>query len=368
MKVDEGQAKQRVADAYRLANGSSQLPTEWTERFERLASERTYTAILATALLARSVSSKAEPRILMVRAGPQGYSARHLFTHVIFEECKRLDVPLGTIGREPHNNQPFFGNAQIDEVVRGRVDPGRLPTFDSFVESIDAVGQLSPAQALAAFASFLRFRLRVNPRVRVELEEGSYDLSAIRRELGTFLRTGVEGGRRGEAFVAACLDLWYEHVSVNVKANDPSRHLPGDVGVFKNEAAMRSFDPSAVIFLAEVKEREASDGEILQFAENVAAQGVRRAAYFLLSPRQPSADFQSVADGVWRRHGVSVAVFAGAGQVLADVITLADIPLDEAIAGFVRQMAHRLEEKEAQGGLGEWLAFVDRLKTSAPEH
>ncbi|MGC1185192.1 MAG: restriction endonuclease, SacI family [Candidatus Dormiibacterota bacterium] len=367
MKIDRARALAAFTDAYRMASTSAPLPTEWTERLELLATERTYTAVLVTALLARAVTPDAQPRVLMVRAGMSGYSARGLFTHVVFEECKRLDIPLGTIGREPHNNQPFFGQAEIDDVVRSRVDTVRRPIYDRFVDDIDAAGELTSPQALLAFACFLRLRMKSDSRVRLVLDTGAYDLSVIRGELPTFVLTGNEGGRRGEAFVAACLDLWYEHVRVNIKANDPSRNLAGDVAVFQTAAAMASLDPKGVLFLSEVKEREATDGEMLQFAENVATRGIRRAFYFLLSPAQAAVDLQSVADEVWRRHAVSIAVLAGINQIFTQAITLAETALDEAITEFLRQMAHRLDEKEAESGLVAWRSLVERLTRVASE-
>lgn len=345
-----------------MASSTDPLPQDWLDRFRRLEPEKTYSAILATALLARALDRRADARVLMVRAdaeGHLGYSARGLFTKVIFELCSIKDVSLGTIGREPHNNQPFFGNPIIDARVRTRVDPSNLGRFDYFTECLDAANTLQPEEALPAFAAFLRFRLERGPRTRLaDIEQLELSLPAIREQLGRIVAAGAEGGARGEAVAAAALDIVHDNVQVNAKKNDPSRRWPGDVIVLLGDADLKTEAPAEVLLSAEVKERSASPGEILQFARNLQDARLRRGLCVLLDPHQEVLRTDMLSAEAWERNNVDLHIFVGVDALVDGALAWTSRVLQDAIPVLVRAVAHRLEEKQAIRGLEEWTSFL----------
>jgi hypothetical protein len=362
LRFDRQGAERAFESALACASSTDPLPQAWLQRFERLEPDRTYSAVLATALLARALDRRANARVLMVRAdaeGYLGYSARGLFTKVIFELCSLKDISLGTIGREPHNNQPFFGNPFIDARVRSRVEPASLERFDYLSQCLDAANALEPEEALTAFAAFLRVRLERGPRARLpDIERLDLSLPLIQERLRRLVAGGSEGGARGEAVVAAALDLVHDNVRVNAKRNDPSRHWPGDVVVLLGDAQLKTQAAADVLLSAEVKERSASPGEILQFARNLQKAGIRRGLYALLDRRQGKLPVEQLNAEAWERHDVDLHILIGIDAVVDGALAWTGRSLDEAIPALVRAVAHRLEEKEAVRGLEEWTAFL----------
>src|SRR5207248_3186519 len=159
------------------------------------------------------------------------------------------------------NNQPFF---TADRVTRGlTVRSRQRADFEYLITCLEAANQLTPTECLRAFAAFLRGRLLTAAAPTLQLEERTYDLEKLRAKLRTFITGGGEGGRRGEAVTAAALDLIYPNVHINVKANDPSRHWPGDVTALANRRTIKTKNPDDVLLPTEVKERMASEGEVL---------------------------------------------------------------------------------------------------------
>src|SRR5205807_1294962 len=116
-------------------------------------------------------------------------------------------VPLGTIGREPHNNQPFYGHSRIQDIDRRRLHRFSLARFDDLVASLDAANRLDSRQAMLAFATFLRVRLQEPAARALPLTLPLLDASGLIDEIQNLVERGGESGRRGEAVVAAAMDL-----------------------------------------------------------------------------------------------------------------------------------------------------------------
>lgn len=359
-------AKRAFDQALELALSDAPLDEEWSHRFEALSHQRTYVAILATPLLSRAVDPTIDAAVLLVRNGGEGYSARRVFTHVIFEKCQTRGVPLLSTGREPHNNSPFVGNARIQTILRPRVKAGNQADFDYLVESLEAANKLSQADSLKAFAAFLRNRVLTGALPSLELQERAYNLEQIRAKLDTFVFEGSEGGRRGEALVAACLDLLFPNVHLNAKINDPSRHWPGDVIALAPGATIRTENPDDVLLSAEVKERMPTQGEILQFVDNLAKAGVRQGLYAPL-PRAASASINAPdLEAEALRRKVSLTIPLGIDALITSALVFTHLPPTAAITTFVKQLGVRLKEKEAIIGLKEWIDFAKELPSAAP--
>jgi hypothetical protein len=365
MRIDHAAAGKVFDVALDLAKGTNPLPEEWTARFLKFAGERTYTAVLATALLARAVEPQADALVLQAKAGSEGYSARGLFTQVIFERANRRGVHLRTIGREPHNNQPFYGHARIQDIDRRRLRRFSLPKFDELVASLEAANLLSSDQAMLGFAAFLRVRIREPLELAIPVSLPLLDASVLIGEIQNLVGRGGEAGRRGEAVVASAMDLIFPNVYLNAKANDPSRHWPGDVIALVPGSTIRTKAPEDVLMSAEVKERSASEGEIIQFAANLASVGVHRGLYVALASAQHTLKVEQLELDAWKRCGVFMKVVVGADALLGWAVAFAPMQLADALTLLAVRISERLRQKESVSGTEEWIGFLHSLGPSA---
>jgi hypothetical protein len=209
--------------------------------------------------------------------------------------------------------------------------------------------KLDRSQAVEAFAAFLRVRLQEGPKstapLIVEQALGVHDLAG---KSVRFISSDPENGKRGQALVAAALDLVFPDVRTT-RVYDPSRHWPGDVVAYQDDA---------VVLSAEVKQRAATETEILQFVERCAKMGVQRAMAALLDPNQPLVEAEEVCDVAWQRHGVHLSVFMGAAELLANALSWTPKPLASALTELPQLMAKRLDELETSAeGQAAWAAM-----------
>lgn len=350
IQLDYFISRERFKKALELAKSDASLPQQWIERTKKVGQSpsRTFTAMLGTALLAKATDPKVDPFALKTRNFPSAYSARSLCKDVLVPCAVEAGVHLGTTGREPLNNQPFFRHERVgpDMKVRGQI----RPHLDYLCESLGAMKRLDRSQALGALAAFLRVRLQEGSAKAVPIFVGrALGVPELITMAAAFVTSDPESGKRGQALVAASLDLVFDDVRTT-RVYDPSRHWPGDVVVFVGEA---------LALAVEVKQRAATESEILQFAERCAQMGVRRAAAATLFPDQPPLYVDELRKDSWLRHGVHLFVLEDTGEVLSGALTWTIKPLEQALAVFPQLMASRLEELEVSpGGLAEWAALV----------
>jgi hypothetical protein len=161
------------------------------------------------------------------------------------------------------------------------------------------------------------------------------------------------------------MDLVFPNVYLNAKANDPSRHWPGDVVVLAPGSTIRSKSSAAVLMTIEVKERAATEGEVLQFASNLAANGVKRGVYLAVAGAQPDLSVVQLQDEIWKRYRVVVLIVVGTDALLDWVVTMTQLPLEAALTKVAVSLTDRLTEKESSTGLEQWRSFLERLGPSA---
>ena len=129
ISLDYGRARSVFLAAIEWAESGRPVPTEWVDRTARVAAleSRTYTPMLATALLARATDDRVDALSLKVESGDAAYSARTLCHNVLVPASVTHGFSLRTTGREPLNNQPFF--ARSGQLGGARAEPGvaRLP-------------------------------------------------------------------------------------------------------------------------------------------------------------------------------------------------------------------------------------------------
>ena len=82
----------------------------------------------------------------------------------------------------------------------------------------------------------------------------------------TFIHADPEGGRRGQALVAAAFDMVFDNVEAG-RINDPSRNYPGDVKVHA---------VSEIVLSVEVRQKVVRDDGVRFFVEE--SCGGRRVA------------------------------------------------------------------------------------------
>ena len=163
-----------------------------------------------------------------------------------------------------------------------------------------------------------------------------------------FISADPEGGRRGQAFVAAAFDLASASVRTS-RVNDPSRRMPGDVQVVSQ---------GAPILAVEVRQKVVSHEEAMHFAESLRSGEVATGLIAMLDPDQPQLDgFDAMADAE-ALYGVFLALAYGVDEILTAAAVWSGRPLESLLRDFPVQMLRRLEEIEvSRAGLQAWAAL-----------
>ncbi len=221
-------------------------------------------------------------------------------------------------------------------------------------ESLGAAEALDQDGSLLALAAFLRVRLSEVPKpLTLELGKRILGVNDLVGAVTRFVTANPEGGKRGQAFVAAAFDLVFEHVKTS-RINDPGRHWPGDVVIMRG---------NSVTLTVEVKQRRATDAEIRLFVARAREYGIDRAAVATLDPSQPVLPIDDLRSDAWRRQDVLLSVLEDIPAVLHAALTWTGQPLDKALSAFPKMMAERLKELEVSPeGQLEWITQFGEAK------
>jgi hypothetical protein len=357
LAIDRAEAATRFAEALEIARSDAEVPEEWVARTERLhgAASGTFTPMLGTALLAKATDRRVDAFALQESASHKSYSARGLATSVLVPQCVLNGIDLRTRGAEPLNNSPFFREERVGTHLK--VHQRARGDLDALMEALTAADFLEGDDAVMALAAFLRTRerLTVAPLV-VDPGPGVLGVEALGAACRSFIEANPEGGRRGQAFVAACLDLVFADVRSGV-INDPSVKVPGDVVV--GDAG------DDFTLLGEVKQKDVQEATIVQFASRVADAGVSRAIYAAFSARQPSLDVGRVEREALTRNGVLLRVLVRPEALLEAALLWTSLPTADALREFPTLMAKRLVDFNCDPASGEeWRAAVSGSRES----
>lgn len=343
--VDIAHAKSVFLAAIQLVDSGATLPEEWTERARRVGKSpnRTFVAMLGTALLSRATDPRIDPLTLKAGAVPapgfQSYSARAVATAVLAPMALEHRINIGTRGREPLNNQPFFRYDMVHEamVVRSNARPHLI----DLVNSLEALRGLEESSLLPALAAYLAVR-RVGarrPTRRIEVAATSWNLSEFVQAVSDFVVSWPEDGKRGQALVAAALDLAFEQVTLG-HVNDPGRRIPGDVYAFA------ATDNAETLLPAEVKQKVATKADVTGWARALSQAGIRRGMYVLLTPGQPEVNSDEFVRLVLAEHDVVVTVYESAEAFLLAAITWSNLNPAVFMTSFAMAMQARLDEAD----------------------
>lgn len=354
LQIPRKAAEETFARALALARSDAQLPEDWLERARRvsLAKSKTFVPVLGTALLAKATDRRVDALALRKSAGHKGYSARSIAKEVLVPCCVRAGVDIRNTGAEPLNNQPFLRAEHISLDLE--VMPNARADFEYLVETITQADFLEDASALAALAAFLRVRLEATAALTsIELGVGVLALPALEAALDTYLAGDSEGGKVGQAVVAAAWDLVFADVRTK-RINDPSMKWPGDVGVFEEGARL--------VLSAEVKQRQMTETEVLLFAQRLSSSSIHRGLVAALAQGDEPLDAQALRAKIHDRFGVDMVIDRRASALVAQAIRFSRRDLPESLRNFPGILLRRLEEMEVSAGRRqEWAACFEAV-------
>lgn len=134
---------------------------------------------------------------------------------------------------------------------------------------------------------------------------------------------------------------------VTNRVNDPSVRRSGDVIVLVDGICILS---------AEVKQRAATETEILQFVARLPTFQVRRGIVALLAPRQPTIDVQSLRAEAWNGYGVHLSLLGSVEAAILAGFIWCPLPLEVGLDRFAGHLTTRLIEIEvSETGIRQWL-------------
>tara|TARA_R110002126_G_scaffold1402_2_gene7940 strand:- start:55 stop:1119 length:1065 start_codon:yes stop_codon:yes gene_type:complete len=336
--IDRKTAEGVFQDALRLARGTAELPEEWIKRTDMVAGARsqTLTPALGTALLAKATDRHIDAFSLREGDGHKSYSARSVAKNVFVPCCKFAGIDIRTTGAEPLNNQPFLRAVRIS--VEMNVRRGTEPDLAFLCECLELADFLENRSALEALAAFLRSRIMATGKLE-DVGIAGRPLAMVRlvEATSSFVEANSEGGKVGQAIVAAILDLAFKDVRTR-KINDPSRNWTGDVGVFVGNKVSLS---------VEVKQRPFTESEVLQFIDRLGAERIPRGLVAALSQGSTELDSDQLADNARDRFGAFLDIVIGVRRLLLDTIRFLPDEPEETLALLPKLGLHRLKEIEA---------------------
>lgn len=223
---------------------------------------RTHLAAALTGILARAASPTVDVFSLQAGSGPFGFSAARLWSEVIFR-LGQGRINLNGLGSQPFNNSPYYGKRRLSSgwANVNKENRGNLERLMVLLGRIQEADTSAAGDALASFIAASPPR-QVGGFPPVEVEGlGSLTVFSVASLVGEILSEGSKGGRRGQAFVAACLSAAAPgRVEMSPNVNDPSFRSVGDI----------RFGSSVIV---EVKDRGVVFADVSRFLDTVAGVG-----------------------------------------------------------------------------------------------
>ncbi|MCC6224796.1 MAG: restriction endonuclease, SacI family [Microthrixaceae bacterium] len=320
--------------AVMLAESEASLSEEWVGRVQRIGAcpSRSYIAALGTALLAKAADQRVDVLTVKARAGPNAYSMRGV-VKVLVERATHYGYHLGVTRSEPLNNQPWFRIKRVDEGVE--IKANARPYHRDLIRYLNDLNAMSSGEALEALAVFLRERIQFaarqrETRARLRAAE-SRSLERMIQLAEHFVRDDPEGGRRGQALVAAVLDLTMDEVVLGA-INDPS---PFDVRVLHG---------GVLSIGVEVKQKPVSEEEAFELAEESASEGVDRALVVAIAEGQRPLDRERIRRESHRDHGVLLVVYETVAELLSQSALYSGLTASQFASELPASFLQRMEE------------------------
>jgi hypothetical protein len=351
IKLDKKQLAITLDRAHQLARSSQELPAEWLHRVERIEEcpSKTYVAALGAALLAKATDARVNSLARAASAGPTGYSIRSV-GEFMAAEAVRYGYHLGPTGPWPLNNSPFYRNAdRIDRFTNIRTDA--KPYYEDLVRYLQDLNRLNEDEALLGLAAFLRRRIAYAETLAAEtagiasLHGQAYGEVVELAKL--FCTEDPEGGKRGQALVAALFDCVYEAVDLK-RINNPR---PLDVRVVHDDQ---------IILGAEVKQVTVLEDAALHLAAEARGLGCDKALLVAIAVDQQPLDRDGLREQALDSYGVLVQVAETVPELFAAVTIFARASASEVATLFPQAYAARMQDHEVSiAGRQRWSALVE---------
>jgi SacI restriction endonuclease len=328
---------------------------EWTRLVEQLSQacqrNKTHIAFLGTAMLAKALNLQADVFAVKEKAGtPGAYSARGLGHGVLVAHALELGINLGTTGREPLNNQPYFRIQRVDRSIP--VHGSARPVVDLLLRILERLDKVQAAdEARRALRSFIYVRRQHQPKyLEVAASRAEVSTEQLIRIVERFVAEDSEGGRRAQAVVAGLMDLFAGPERVEAgRINDPDRHVPGDVGVRSEE------DPERWERLLEVRDKPVAVSDAFAFAKALEA-GVEEAAIVAVASGQVAQDFHRANEWAAER---GLALFIGWRPFIEQALFWSEQPQTKGPTLVMPLIYERLIEVEvSEKGANAWLSAM----------
>ena len=356
MRIDHAAALQRLEHAVALAS-KGEYDRTWYDATVRLAAacdgkSQTNIAALGTALLAKATTLEADPYALKVGDGTKtgAYSARSLCQHVLAAHAPRLGINIGTTGREPLNNQPFFGKDRIGPHLLPIVKKNAQAAFGVLLECLALAAELAAdATALAALAGYVAARGCEDVRAGIGAGAGdSLSPTDLLDLVVAFTGADAESGKRAQAIVAALMDVRFGADRVLVsKVHDPDRHFPGDVAVVDAEEG-------AVQMSLEVRDKPVAQADLYHTTLKVEPFGARQVGVVAVGSNQSWIDPDDAREWAWRR-GVFLRVWLGWADFIDEALFWVPASDESVVGEAYRRIYQRAVQLEvAETGILMW--------------
>ncbi|TAK48147.1 MAG: restriction endonuclease, SacI family [Xanthobacteraceae bacterium] len=361
MKIDDDKATAVVREAAASLDRGDQPNAAWVTKVEKLselcaASSRTHMAFFGTVAIAKSVNKDADLfAIKPEHAGDNknAFSARILSENVLVPLSAEIGFNIGTTGRQPLNNQPYFRMTRLGDNTP--VQRKSLPAFTYMLELVKELAALkTEAEAQAVLRAFIFVRKK--HQLKYSFREGGSSITPeqLIAAVSAFVTENSEGGKRAQAVVAGFMDIFAGVDAVESgRINDPSRKYPGDVCV-------RDQDSDELQKAIEVRDKPVSANDVQIFAKKCIDMGAREAAVVMVSEKQPKLDSEAL-DAWAVQFGIGVTLFHGWKDFIEQVLFWCDQPKPEATNEAVGLIRDRLVLVEVSpAGVDLW----DKLATT----
>lgn len=334
-----------------IARGHDHIPEVWVRRVERLGELgiRTYIAALGAALLAKAADPRVDSLTQDLAAGPRGYSLRKVAELLARQNQGRFH--MGATGRNPVNNRPFLGGpARVDEFTK--IHGKARPSYELFRDCLVDLNRMSAEEAQLAFVAWLRVRMAVQ---EADVEAGrrslelmtSLDAATLVETIERFVREDPEGGRRGQAFVAAALDCAFDDVVLQ-PINDPK---PGDVRVRRD---------GQIVWVVEVKQVAVDESTAFGLASEARSLGVSLALLAVIADHQAPLDREQIRRRALKDHRVMLEVTESARELLGAIAVFSTTPIEQIVADLPGRYAARMREHGvSERGQQRWAELIE---------
>ena len=344
-------AKEDAENVLRTAAhaAAAEYSDSWDDKIKQLSElcdegkASTHIAFLGTLILAKSLDLAVDLRAIKPKLSPENdcaFSARSLAHGTLVPLSAELGVHLGVSGREPLNNQPYFRMRVLGDETP--VHAGSRAAFDYMVSLVDELAEIgSKEEAERALRAFIRVRRTYMPQYSVADAHVGLPYHELASAIDQLVSAASEGGKRAQAAAAGVLDAFAGHERVDCgRINDPSRHYPGDVCVWK------TVERVTVEKAFEVRDKPVTESDVFIFSRRCVHEKLRDAAVLAVSSKQQKLEIDKLH--AWGdENGIAITVYYGWSEFVEGALFWSNASTPDAAAKVAERISARLIESEA---------------------